>query len=162
MIADEQIKSRLDSAVETTLTDIYTEEGISKGDITPEQSQVWDCCIKKLTGLFSKLVKQNTNTLNVKDLIKYIGFRMLIDGALFILDIRHDCGGEWAVWVSDNYIIDATPNFEFMPVPVALDDKDGCFTGHSENYTLPVRTFREYCIVVRLLGERLIRENEKV
>jgi hypothetical protein len=162
MLTDEQIKSRLEGAVERTLSDIYTELGISRGDITPDQSPVWGLCLDRLTELFGKLIKQNTETMEVKDLRKYIGYRMLINGELFILDIRHDCGGEWAVWVSGNYIIDATPNYEYMPVPVALDDKDGCFTGRSENYTEPVKTFREYCIIVKLLGERLIKEIEKV
>ena len=53
------MKNRINSALETLLSEIYKEKGISTGDITPEQSLQWDNIVNEISELFEDLIKQN-------------------------------------------------------------------------------------------------------
>jgi len=54
------IQSRIDATLETLLSQIYSEMKITSGDITPEQSLLWDSLTEKLSKLFGDLIAQNT------------------------------------------------------------------------------------------------------
>lgn len=53
------IQKRIDEALESVLADIYTENGITTGDITPLQSLKWDEITKEAAALFAALIDQN-------------------------------------------------------------------------------------------------------
>lgn len=56
------IQTRIDEALENLLADIYTEQGINSGDITPLQALKWNELTKETAALFVDLIKQNAGT----------------------------------------------------------------------------------------------------
>jgi hypothetical protein len=46
-------------SLEETLSEIYTEMGITTGDITPLQARHWDIITQATANLFQELIKQN-------------------------------------------------------------------------------------------------------
>ena len=54
------IQTRIDEALENLLADIYTEQGINSGDITPLQALKWNELTKEAAVHFADLIKQNT------------------------------------------------------------------------------------------------------
>lgn len=54
------IKSRVDTALEQLLSNIYTENGIKYGDITPDQDELWGSLSTQVAKLFEELLKQNS------------------------------------------------------------------------------------------------------
>ena len=56
------IQTRIDEALENLLADIYTEQGINSGDITPLQALKWNELTKETATLFADLIKQNAGT----------------------------------------------------------------------------------------------------
>ena len=56
------IQTRIDEALENLLADIYTEQGINSGDITPLQALKWNELTKEAAALFADLIKQNVGT----------------------------------------------------------------------------------------------------
>ena len=59
MNSDQIIKKRIDEALESLLSDIYSEQGIESGDIAPEQLNEWETLTEKMGKLFSNLIDQN-------------------------------------------------------------------------------------------------------
>jgi len=54
-----EIKKQISEALEETLYNIYTEMGITTGDISPMQSVQWDEITKTAAILFHELIEQN-------------------------------------------------------------------------------------------------------
>ena len=46
-------------SLEETLSEIYTEMGITTGDITPLQASHWNIITQATANLFTELIKQN-------------------------------------------------------------------------------------------------------
>jgi hypothetical protein len=99
-------------------------------------------------------------TLEVEDLKPYIGSKIKINGVEYELDIDVDSGGIWAVWFSDKYWIYATPNYDGVSVPVAVNDEEGGYID-SESYVEEVNTFEEYSAIVKTLASVIINKYEK-
>lgn len=56
----EQIKERINDALEAELTAIYNELSITDGDISPSDSLTWDEITDQATNLFSRLIEWNS------------------------------------------------------------------------------------------------------
>jgi hypothetical protein len=55
----DELKKRIDAALENELARIYNELDISRGDIAPEQWIDWDNATTSLAFLFAELIDQN-------------------------------------------------------------------------------------------------------
>lgn len=55
----ENLKTRIDLALETELAAIYTDLGISTGDIMPDQALQWEKLTDEMAQLFADLIQQN-------------------------------------------------------------------------------------------------------
>lgn len=55
----QKLKKVIYDGLEKTLTEIYQEENIKSGDITPEQLRVWNSIVDDATNLFKELIAQN-------------------------------------------------------------------------------------------------------
>lgn len=53
------LKQRLSDTLESELATIYTELGVTTGDITPAQSLEWERLTAELSALFETLIDQN-------------------------------------------------------------------------------------------------------
>ena len=53
------IQNRISAALESELSRIYEERGITTGDITPEQFQQWESLTAAAAELFAQLIEQN-------------------------------------------------------------------------------------------------------
>ena len=53
------MEDRINNALEALLYDIYTERGVSSGDITTGQLKVWDDIVAKTAELFGQLIALN-------------------------------------------------------------------------------------------------------
>lgn len=59
-MTNEQIKERINDALEAELAAIYNELSITDGDISPSDSLIWDKIADQATRLFARLIKQNS------------------------------------------------------------------------------------------------------
>lgn len=59
LITTEQLAKRISNALEAELSRIYDEQGITSGDVTPEQYLAWEEHTEALTRLFAELIEQN-------------------------------------------------------------------------------------------------------
>lgn len=59
-MTNEQIKERINDALEAELAAIYNELSITDGDISPSDSLIWDEIADQATRLFARLIKQNS------------------------------------------------------------------------------------------------------
>ena len=55
----DELKARIDEILENGLSEIYEENGITTGDITPEQMQEWERITAAAADLFAQLIEQN-------------------------------------------------------------------------------------------------------
>jgi len=55
-----ELKERISGSLESSLSDIYDELGITTGDISPDQDLVWDEICEKAAELFEVLIRQNS------------------------------------------------------------------------------------------------------
>ena len=56
----EQIKERIDNALEAELAAIYNELSITDGDISPSDSLIWDEIADQAAILFYRLIERNS------------------------------------------------------------------------------------------------------
>ena len=56
----DNLKEKISEGLERTLSDIYDELGILTGDISPEQSLIWDQICEQAAELFEALIEQNS------------------------------------------------------------------------------------------------------
>lgn len=54
-----ELQELISLSLEETLSEIYTEMGITTGDITPLQARHWDIITEATANLFKELIKQN-------------------------------------------------------------------------------------------------------
>lgn len=54
-----EMQELISLSLEETLAEIYTEMGITTGDITPLQARHWDIVTQATANLFTELIKQN-------------------------------------------------------------------------------------------------------
>ena len=54
-----KLNDRISNALEALLCDIYDDLEITSGDITPEQTFLWDDIVESTNGLFNQLIDQN-------------------------------------------------------------------------------------------------------
>lgn len=57
------IQELISETLEETISAIYTEKGITTGDISPMQAMQWDEITKAAAALFSELIEQNKGDL---------------------------------------------------------------------------------------------------
>lgn len=100
----------------------------------------------------------------LKDLEAYFGKTMRVNDIEFTLTKVEELSGELAVWVSEDYIIRATPLFDNVPVPVEVLQKDlkvlddeWCSIG-TDAYTAEIDNFERYSKVVKVLSEKILRK----
>lgn len=113
--------------------------------------------------IIHKLKKEKKKTLQPEALKLYYGFKMEINGEMFELVDASDSGGNWAAWESEKYFIYATPGCidnENIPVPIDVNEANGGDTIGSEQYMKPVKTFEEYCLVVKIIATKIIMLHE--
>lgn len=55
----EDLKTRISAAMEAELSRIYEENGITTGDITPEQLLEWERITAAAADLFAQLIEDN-------------------------------------------------------------------------------------------------------
>ncbi len=55
----EILQQRIDETLENLLSEIYDEQGIQTGDISPEQSINWENLTINFSTLFFELIEQN-------------------------------------------------------------------------------------------------------
>jgi hypothetical protein len=60
-MAAKQLKERISNTLETELSKIYDELGITNGDISPLDSYKWDELTEELATLFQALIAWNTD-----------------------------------------------------------------------------------------------------
>lgn len=53
------LKNRISEALESLLSEIYEEEGITAGDIHPLQAMLWEAQTAEMALLFVRLIEQN-------------------------------------------------------------------------------------------------------
>ena len=53
------IQTRIQMVLESLLTELYDEQGIVTGDITPYQLKKWNEITKETATLFAELIEQN-------------------------------------------------------------------------------------------------------
>lgn len=56
---DPELRNRISNTLETELSRIYDEQGITSGDVTPEQYLAWERLTGDLAKLFTELIEQN-------------------------------------------------------------------------------------------------------
>ncbi len=54
-----EMQELISLSLEETLAEIYTEMGITTGDITPLQARHWDIITQATANLFTELIKEN-------------------------------------------------------------------------------------------------------
>ena len=54
-----ELQELISLSLEETLAEIYTEMGITTGDISPLQARHWDIITQATANLFNELIKQN-------------------------------------------------------------------------------------------------------
>lgn len=59
MMDIDNLKERIDTALQGVLCDVYDDLLIKSGDITPGQSSSWDSTVESLADLFMELIDQN-------------------------------------------------------------------------------------------------------
>jgi hypothetical protein len=98
---------------------------------------------------------------NLKDLEKFFGkATMNLNGIEFKLIRDKEMSGESAVWVSEDYRILATPDFDTVPVPVEVMefvDGDWNIVG-AEGYYKEINSFEEYVNAVRDLTKKIFED----
>lgn len=55
----EDLKNRISEALESVLSEVYTEKGIDNGDISPLDLLRWEALTEETAMLFEKLIQQN-------------------------------------------------------------------------------------------------------
>ena len=55
----DELKNRISDALEAELARVYDENGITSGDVTPEQMQEWERITAAAAVLFAQLIAQN-------------------------------------------------------------------------------------------------------
>lgn len=59
LVTPEQLAKRISNALEAELSRIYDEQGITSGDVTPDQYLTWERHTEALAELFAELIEQN-------------------------------------------------------------------------------------------------------
>jgi hypothetical protein len=79
-----------------------------------------------------------------------------VNNLTYTLTKHEDLSGVLVAWVSDAYVIYATPYYEGIPVPVSVIDTDYDEIG-SDGYTAEIRDFERYKKIVETLAAKIIR-----
>jgi hypothetical protein len=92
----------------------------------------------------------------MEDLEPYFTQTLQINGMTFTLTKVEELCGELAVWISNSYLIYATPYFENIPVPVHVIDVNQQEIG-IDCYPNEVDDYERYCKVVQVLAAKILR-----